>query len=120
MNDLAERCREILEWHSTGLLHGGSGGALRTLADSLKPKVGDHYALSVAEKQTADEAMRAVVELASKSAAEADVRADFLRRCQAYLDDCPSDGGHSDAAGSTAYELIAEGIALGKHEGDGR
>jgi len=36
--------------------------------------------------------------------------ADFARRCRAYLDDCPGDGGHSDAAGSTAYELIEEAI----------
>ena len=36
--------------------------------------------------------------------------ADFVRRCRAYLEDCPGDGGHSDAAGSTAYELIEEAI----------
>ena len=60
-NDLAERCRELLEWGSTGLLAGGSGGAVRALADRLRAKVGDHYALNVAENQTKDEAMREVI-----------------------------------------------------------
>lgn len=36
----------------------------------------------------------------------------FARRCRAYLDDAPSDGGHSDAAGSSAYELIQEAIDI--------
>jgi hypothetical protein len=35
---------------------------------------------------------------------------DFARRCQAYLDDHVGNGGHSDAAGSNAYELIEEAI----------
>lgn len=36
--------------------------------------------------------------------------ADFVRRCRAYLEDAPGSGGHSDAAGSNAYELIEEAI----------
>lgn len=36
--------------------------------------------------------------------------ADFVKRCRAYLEDRPGYGGHSDAAGSNAYELIEEAI----------
>lgn len=36
--------------------------------------------------------------------------ADFTTRCQAYLDDHVGNGGHSDAAGGNAYELIQEAI----------
>ena len=64
-DDLVERCRELLEWSSTGLLNGGKGGAVRALADRLREKVGETYALSLAESQTKDEAMREVVRLAA-------------------------------------------------------
>lgn len=33
---------------------------------------------------------------------------DLADRCKRYLDDCPSDGGHSDAAGGSAFELLRE------------
>lgn len=61
MDDLAERCREILEWKNTGLLQGGAGGKLRAYAASLTD-VPEDYRLAVAEKNTGDEAMRFVVE----------------------------------------------------------
>jgi hypothetical protein len=65
--DLVQRCKEILEWNRTGLLAGGSGGAVRELADRLEQKIGKHYALTVAETQTRDDAMREVVRLAGMS-----------------------------------------------------
>lgn len=58
-DDLGARCREVLEWHRTGLLIGN--GALRRLAASLS-EVPEKYRLDVAEKITADEAMRLVAE----------------------------------------------------------
>jgi hypothetical protein len=63
--DLVQRCKELLGWSKTGLLNGGSGGAVRALADRLRPKIGDHYALNVAENQTKDDAMREIVRLAT-------------------------------------------------------
>lgn len=61
-SDLVERCRELLEWSSTGLLHGGSGGALRAYAERLKQQgMPEEYALRMAESNTKDEAMREVV-----------------------------------------------------------
>jgi hypothetical protein len=63
--DLVQRCKELLGWSKTGLLNGGSGGAVRALADRLRPKIGDHYALNVAENQTKDDAMREIVRLAA-------------------------------------------------------
>lgn len=68
-DDLVERCRELLEWSATGLLAGGKGGAVRALADQLREKIGENYALSVAESQTKDEAMRAVIALRAQLAA---------------------------------------------------
>lgn len=59
MDDLVARCREVLEWHRTGLLL--QGGALHRLAGRLT-NIPEIYRLSVAEKQTADEAMAAIVE----------------------------------------------------------
>lgn len=59
--DLVQRCRELLEWSATGLLAGGNGGAVRALAERLKETVGERYALNIAESQTRDDAMRAVV-----------------------------------------------------------
>ncbi|QPF81712.1 hypothetical protein IC762_12510 [Bradyrhizobium genosp. L] len=63
--DLVQRCRELLDWSKTGLLNGGSGGALRTYADRLAENIGEHYALSVAEVQTKDDAMGALVKMAA-------------------------------------------------------
>jgi len=34
----------------------------------------------------------------------------FIDRCKSYLDDAPAHGGHSDAAGADAFELIEEAI----------
>lgn len=65
--NLVERCRELLEWSATGLLNGGSGGAVRALADELREKFGDTYALSIAESQTKDDAMRAVISLTAEN-----------------------------------------------------
>ena len=61
MSDLAARCREILEWNATGLLHGGAGGALRAYAETLTD-IPEYYRLTLAQKKTEDEAMRFVVE----------------------------------------------------------
>lgn len=72
--DLILRCRELLEWSATGLLAGGNGGALRALADRLEKQIGPNYALNVAESQTRDEAMRAVVALSTSPAPAEDVR----------------------------------------------
>ncbi len=64
MSDLVERCREILEWSSTGLLHGGSGGALRAYAEQLKSEgIPEVYALQVAQTKTESEAMRELIEV---------------------------------------------------------
>jgi len=59
---LVQRCRELLDWSQTGLLNGG--GVVRDLAARLEAKVGETYALRVAEDQTKDDAMRAVVRIA--------------------------------------------------------
>jgi hypothetical protein len=64
VNDLAARCREILEWNATGLLHGGEGGALRAYAETLTD-IPENYRLTLAQKKTEDEAMRFVVERAT-------------------------------------------------------
>jgi hypothetical protein len=61
-DDLVARCKEVLDWHRTGLLNGGTGGQLRALAAQIEASgMPDHYALTLAEKQTADEAMKLVV-----------------------------------------------------------
>lgn len=59
MNDLATRCQEILDWHRTGRLR---DGALRLLANRLN--VPEQYQLTVAENQTAFEAMQFVIDQA--------------------------------------------------------
>lgn len=59
MTDLANRCREVLEWQRTGLLL--QGGALYRLAATLT-NIPEHYRLNLAEKQTADEAMRFIAD----------------------------------------------------------
>lgn len=64
--DLVQRCRELLDWSKTGLLNGGKGGAVRAYADRLKEKIGEHYALNVAESNTKDEAMREIVRIADE------------------------------------------------------
>jgi len=63
-DDLKQRCREVLDWQKTGLLHGGNGGRLRALADRLgkEQKIPEHYQLTLAEKITQDEAMQYVVD----------------------------------------------------------
>lgn len=63
--DLVQRCKELLEWNKTGLLAGGSDGAVRALASELEVKIGKTYALTVAESQIKDDAMREVVRLAT-------------------------------------------------------
>lgn len=63
-NDLVQRCKEIIDWSKTGLLAGGSGGSVRALAERLQSKVGEAYALRVAEDQTKDDAMREIIRLA--------------------------------------------------------
>lgn len=64
--ELADRCRDVLEWKKTGLL---PDGALRALAKKLDETVDDPFgvdlALRVAEKQTAEESMRFVLAAAS-------------------------------------------------------
>lgn len=60
---LVQRCRELLEWSKTGLLNGGKGGSVRELADEWRSKIGDIHALSVAESQVRDDAMREVIRL---------------------------------------------------------
>lgn len=65
--DLVKRCKELLEWNRTGLLAGGNGGAIRELAAKLEAQIGSNYALSLAESQTKEEAMREVVRLAESS-----------------------------------------------------
>ena len=63
-DDLKQRCREVLDWQKTGLLHGGNGGRLRALAKRLgeERKIPEHYQLTLAEKITQDEAMQYVVD----------------------------------------------------------
>lgn len=34
----------------------------------------------------------------------------LVDRIKAYLEDHPGDGGHSDAAGATAFELLEEAV----------
>lgn len=70
MSDLVERCQELLDWHATGLLNGGTGGRIRALADTIRKEipVDNMMALSLAEDRTKDEAMRAVIDLRSKLA----------------------------------------------------
>lgn len=62
--ELVQQCKELLEWSKTGLLNGGSGGSVRKVAAEWEKKVGKHHALSVAESQIRDDAMREVVRLA--------------------------------------------------------
>jgi hypothetical protein len=78
-DDLGVRCQELLDWSKTGLLAGGKGGAVRALADRLRETVGDHYALSLAESQTKDDAMRFVVSHATLKARNADLEAALSR-----------------------------------------
>jgi len=58
---LAERCREIREWHKTGLL---CDGALRKMAAEM-PVHDEHVKLRLAEDKTAIEAMDLVVRLSA-------------------------------------------------------
>jgi hypothetical protein len=68
---LADRCRDVLEWKRTGLL---LDGALRAFAAKLDvdDPFGVDLALGVAEKQTAEEAMRFVIAAAPTPKAEGD------------------------------------------------
>lgn len=69
--DLIQRCRELVEWRNTGLLHKGSGGALRAYAERLeKDGISDAYALGVAESNTASEAMKELVRIACPAPAD--------------------------------------------------
>lgn len=61
MNNLAERCAEILEWRKTGYLHGGEGGVLRKYAETLTD-IPEHSRINIAEHHTILEAMRYVVD----------------------------------------------------------
>jgi len=63
--NLVQRCTELLDWSQTGLLNGGKGGAVRELAKQLETKIGENYALTIAEGQTKDDAMREIVRLAA-------------------------------------------------------
>lgn len=62
------------------------------------------------ELQSVRAVLRSIAASLEGDAVERVARTDFARRCRAYLDDMPSDGRHSDAAGSNAYELIEEAI----------
>jgi len=61
MSDLAQRCREIIEWRKTGLLHHGEGGALRQFAENLE-NIPEYSRLEIAEHHTVLEAMQFVVD----------------------------------------------------------
>lgn len=58
MSDLTQRCREVLEWHRTGLLP--PDAALRALAKTM-PQSEEHSRLRAAEDETARQAMRWVM-----------------------------------------------------------
>jgi hypothetical protein len=64
--DLVQRCREVLNWKRTGVLH---GDALRRLAASEWRHKDERNELRLAETQTADEAMEMIV-LLSRSPSE--------------------------------------------------
>jgi hypothetical protein len=66
-DDLIQRCKEMIEWGKTGLLNGGSGGAVRKLAEAWKEKAGEFNALNIAESETKDDAMKALIRLAAFS-----------------------------------------------------
>lgn len=64
MTNLVERCKELVEWADTGLLNGGTGGAMRELAAQLQSTgISPYDAMSVAEHKTHKEAMTALPEL---------------------------------------------------------
>lgn len=63
--DLAEQCKEVLDWHRTGLM---AGDKLRAVADSLHEHIHDHQRLRIAEDKTASEAMQYVIDRASSPA----------------------------------------------------
>jgi hypothetical protein len=65
--DLVARCRELLDWNTTSLLHGGKGGKVRELADRLQTMkdIPKDQALKLAEINTRDDALREVVRLAA-------------------------------------------------------
>ncbi|MGY3582327.1 hypothetical protein ACVIGB_000749 [Bradyrhizobium sp. USDA 4341] len=63
--DLVRRAAEILDWRRSGLLHGGSGGALREMARQLEEQgISDTHSLGVAEQNTYRDAMAEIVRLA--------------------------------------------------------
>jgi hypothetical protein len=64
--DLVARCREVLNWKRSGVLH---GDALRRLAASEWRHKDERNELRLAETQTADEAMEMIV-LLSRSPSE--------------------------------------------------
>lgn len=63
---LAERCREIREWHRTGLL---CDGEIRKLAERM-PVAMEHAKLHLAETKTAEEAMDFVIRAAATPSAQ--------------------------------------------------
>ena len=57
--DLVARCREVVDWHNTGILKGNS---LRALAEEWRKRGASEFEmLRVAESQTANEAMEFVL-----------------------------------------------------------
>ncbi|MGY3582385.1 hypothetical protein ACVIGB_000691 [Bradyrhizobium sp. USDA 4341] len=68
--DLIARCQELLDWNVSSLLHGGTGGKVRELADTLHrlKDIPKDQALTLAAINTRDEAMREVVRLATGKA----------------------------------------------------
>lgn len=72
LHDLTQRCREVLEWHKTGLL---PDGALRAHAARIEAPLRDHEKLRYAEDQTAAQAMRLLIALAQP---DTDLHTDLL------------------------------------------
>lgn len=72
--DLQQRCRELVEWETTGILDGN--GALARLGDEKFPSLGDDR-FRFAERATQKEAIRLIAE-ATPTPEEADL--DDLRR----------------------------------------
>lgn len=75
-SDLAERCKEVLDWHRTGLL---PGDKLRALADTLNEHIPDHQRLHIEEDKTAAEAMHYVIEHTSTPAQSVDLTQDEIK-----------------------------------------